>query len=147
MRHIKGNRLVSSTDYLDVFRPHIIHQLISQNYKRFVKHLHTLVNLQTFSKDQILKYIYFFTSNAKIVKQVPRQWGKSLYGEKSLVTQLRKNCFVNILCTLNFAQKYRLRNRGMYCLLLDIYYLMVFLNVRYEFGPRCFIFYPLKHSK
>lgn len=102
--------------------------IISTNSKRYVKHLHTLVNLQTFSKDQILKYIYFFTSNAKIVKQVPRQWGKSLYGEKSLVTQLRKNCFVNILCTLNFAQKYRLRNRGMYCLLLDIYYLMVFLT-------------------
>lgn len=91
----KGNRLVSSTDYLDVFRPHIIHQLRSQNYRRFVKHFHTLVNLHTFSNAKILYFIFiFFTSNAKIVKQVPRRWGKSLYGEKSHVTQLRKNCFL-----------------------------------------------------
>lgn len=104
MRHIKGNRLVSSTDYLDVFRPHIIHQLISQNYNRFVKHLHTLVNLQTFSNAKILYLFlfFFFTSNAKIVKQVPRHWGKSLYGEKSHVTQLRKNCFLT--CDMNSDQ-------------------------------------------
>lgn len=104
MRHIKGYRLVSSTDYLDVFRPHIIHQLISQNYKRFVKHLHTLVDLQTFSNAKILYFIlfFFFTSNAKIVKQVPRHWGKSLYREKSHVTQLRKNCFLT--CDMNSDQ-------------------------------------------